>query len=90
MDLNFLKKPNLNSFILGLIIGLPQGLTITTKRLELLKASSNQNELIVTIFGLFAPPLLMIINIFIMKNKENKPISKPKHKEYSNPLLQKQ
>lgn len=78
--MKLLKRPYLNSFILGVLIGLPQGLTIIEKHTELL-LHSKLPSFHVVLFGLFAPSIL---SMFLPKEKSKKKLVS-KYIEYIRP-----
>ena len=68
MKKEYFLHPKINAFVLGLAIGLPQGISVL-KKIEFLK-DIKPSALSMSLFSLFAPPILMSLNFIFTKNKK--------------------
>ncbi len=69
--MNLLRHPHRNAVFLGLLQGVPQGLSFADYRAFVGAGFDASNLMLLICFGLFAPPLLMLLNHFANRSESD-------------------
>lgn len=65
-----LRRPHRNAAILGLLQGVPQGLTFSDQKVFIAAAFDASSFWLVVCFGVFGPPVMMALSHFASRRKE--------------------
>ncbi len=68
---SFWRHPERNAFVLGLVQGIPQGLTVPNQIHLFAPAGRELDFTLVVCFGLFGPPLFMVLSHLINGGKNS-------------------
>ena len=79
-----LRNPNLNAFLLGVLLGVPQGVSLPRDEF-LVNPVFDRNILLVTVFGLIGPPLFVLVGKFLGRSEY--PMWWKRLAEYLDPYL---
>ena len=81
-----LRNPNLNAFLLGVLLGVPQGVSLPGDEF-LVNPVFDRNTLVVTVFGLIGPPLFVLVGNFLGRPEYEYPMWWKRLEEYLDPNL---